>query len=345
MLRPIGLVLLLTVIAAGCAGSRGDKGAAEGSEAPAKTATSESADGKGRSKTGSDKDPAAKTPATATRAGAPEPGTCLEPVTAFMSSGHLMPALVSCDSPHGGEVVAVYDTPAGLDDYPAVTQELRGLDQESAACAGDGKSIGAFGEFAGDNRLKVKGSAASDQAGDAWLVSSLSATLLLPSPSRWEAGEHWVVCAAVLQHSDEALNQYSGSAQGVLKPGDLESVFAWCKRQLDPNDRRSFIVVSCDEPHSHEQVASFSVGDAGDPYPGEEELGSVVGSICPDLVSTATGGRYRDAAKDFDLSWTYPVESTWQSGDRTARCYVVGVENESRGTVGSGTAEVVTNRS
>ncbi|HTO00897.1 MAG TPA: septum formation family protein [Microthrixaceae bacterium] len=336
--RSISLVIAFT-IATSCSGSGSDKGTAEGADGSAKASTSVPEDEKPNSKTDS-----AKSPARETRSGVPKTGSCIEPVTTYMAGGNLMPAIVSCDMPHGGELIAVYDTPKDLDEYPAITQELKGLAQALSDCGGKAGSVGDFGKFAGDNRLKVKGSTADPKI-EAWLVSSLQATLLIPSPSQWEAGERWVACAAILQHSEEALSRYSGSAKGTLLPGELESEFAWCKRQLDPNDGRSFVVVSCDEPHSHEQVASFSVGGSEDLFPGEEALSSLVNSICPDLVSTATGGRFNDSTKDFDLAWTYPVESTWQSGDRTARCYIVGVDQQSTGTLGSGTSKLAPKRS
>ncbi|MGB3409835.1 MAG: septum formation family protein [Microthrixaceae bacterium] len=326
------VLLVVVMIVVACAGSGTDKGTSEDSKSPARS-NSNSAEGDGRSKASSH----------STHAGAPEPGACIEPMTAFMSSGHLMPTLVSCDIPHGGEVVAVYDAPDGMDEYPAATRELKGLDVALKSCIGDGEVEGAFGRFAGDNRLKVtQPSGGAGQPAEAWLVSSLQGGLLVPSPSQWDAGERWVVCAAILQHSDEVLSQYNGSAQGILRPGELAAEFAWCKRQLDRNDSRAFVIVSCDQPHSHEQVASFSVGSAEDPYPGEESLGSLAGSVCPNLISTATGGRSDDAADQFELSWTYPIESSWLDGDRTARCYIVGVNGESSGTVGSGTAKFAT---
>ncbi len=326
------IVLLLVVgITTNCGGSASDQRAGGHSKGPDRP-TSDSTEAEHDSKASLPSD----------RVGAPGPGACIEPVTAYMSSGHLMPTLVSCESPHGGEVVAVYDAPESAADYPATARQLKEFDALLESCTGDGKTIGAFGKFAGDNRLKVTEPSGPDQPKDAWLVSSLQGTLLLPSPSRWNADERWVVCAAVLQHSDEGLSQYSGSARGVLQPGKLGSVFAWCKRQLDQNYNRAFVIVPCDEPHSHEQVASFSVAGADDPYPGEEQLGSLTASVCPNLVSTATGGRFDETSDEFDLSWTYPIESTWLDGDRTARCYIVSANGESSGTVGSGTAKFTT---
>ncbi len=280
-----------------------------------------------------------KSPTPSVESGAPKVGACIEPVTAFMAGGHLMPVLVSCDEPHGGEVIAVYDVPAETVDYPALGQDLLGVDKASDACAGSDGDIGAFGEFAGDNRLQSKDQADKKAPGETWLVSSLEGLLFLPSPSKWEAGERWVACVAILRNSEEALSQYSGTARGAVKPGELSSEFAWCKRQLDPNDSRGFVIVSCDQPHTHEQIASFAVGAPDDPFPGEQELDSLASSVCPGLVSTGTGKRFKGKSDDFTISWTYPVEGTWYNGDRTARCYIMSLGGESTGTVGSGTAK------
>jgi hypothetical protein len=281
---------------------------------------------------------AGSTPAPASAPGVPVAGDCIEPVTPDSAGGPQLPALVPCDDPHGGEIVAVSTLSDGPDAaYPAVTELTDAASDARAACQGTGEGTSEFDEFVGDNRLESP-AAAGSKAGThpAWIVSSLEAVLFVPGPAAWSKGERWAACAAVLRNSSGALAEYQGSAKGLRSPGKLTEAFAWCR--TDEDQTGNYSVVGCDQPHSLEQVASFSVGDDTEAYPGNDPIDVLAGELCPGLASAATAKRSDSASTTkFGLSWTFPREDDWSNGDRTGRCYMRSLEEPTTGSFAAGT--------
>lgn len=274
------------------------------------------------------------TPSRAPSAGRPEVGDCLEPLTTALAQAPQLPELIDCDEPHGGEVIAVDDLDG--DTYPALDPQLSGLRELVDRCVGTGPDdLGAFGAFAGDNRLESP-AVAGERAGtrSAWLVSSLEGALYVPRPGAWLRGERWAACAVVLKNSSTELASYEGSAKGVLVPGKLPPVFGWCRTTGD--DQGDFEIVNCTRPHDREQVASFEVKDAVS-YPGNDQLSALAGRLCPGLATAATAGAYAGTdTPTHGLSWTFPTETSWERGDRTGRCYITSLQGQSTGTFASG---------
>ena len=268
-------------------------------------------------------------------------GDCLEPLTPAQTTAPILPTRVPCDQPHGGEIVAVYpfpDSPGAA--YPAMGQTIVGGDQLSVKCGGDGVNEGDFDRFAGTSRLEVPADVKSTGVTDAWLVSGVQAGVFVPSPSQWAAGHRSYVCAAVLGNSTKVPASYTGSLSGIRQAdGGVPAKFAWCKDQPDAQDSRTFEVVPCDVPHNAEQLASFSYGSSSTTFLGQKSEDDIARALCTKLDSAATHGRSDDLPAGFDVSWTFPVESEWNSGGRIGRCFVVTTTGRSTGTIATGTAK------
>ena len=281
----------------------------------------------------------------ATRAAAaPEAGDCLEPMTQRMASDVRLPAVVACDEPHGGEVVAMFEIPDPGDGvYPGWSGRIEGADEQVRACAGGRGERGALASFLGSTPLTLDDPAVAAGATDAYAVSGLQYAVFLPGTAAWQAGARWMACAAVLSNSLKVPSSYTGSAKGALAtPGKLDVTFSWCKQQ-PPGSRDSFVVVPCSTTHNYEQLAAFSVGADGTDYPGEDALGALSANACPPLSSQATAGASDSLPADLGLGWTYPTESEWASGDRSVRCFAVDEQGDTTGSVSSGSGGATPN--
>lgn len=256
-----------------------------------------------------------------------------------MAAGSRLPDTVPCESPHGGEVVAVYELPGGSDaPYPAAQRTLRGIDDTVARCVGGAEALGDFNSFAGDNRLEVP---ASDRGttgvSEAWAVTGIEAAMYVPGTAGWAAGQRWFVCAAVLNNSLETPAVYDGTLRDARsRRGTLDLAFAWCKTQPDPRDSRDFKSVRCDRPHNFEQLSNFVAGANDAPFPGEAALDQLASRLCGPLSSAATAGRSDRLDAAYGLSWTFPQEPEWAQGERVVRCFAASRDGLTTGTVGSG---------
>lgn len=271
----------------------------------------------------------------------PAVGDCLEPMTQPIAAGNQLPAIVSCDDPHGGEVVSILEIPdPGDGTYPGWGRDLEGADDQVGACRGRGDDPGALGEFLGSTPLQLSDDQIAKGAADAYAVTGVQYAMYIPGPAAWAAGERWLACSAVLSNRLKVPSSYTGTLRGALaKPGELDVQFSWCKQQ-PPDSRDTFTVVPCSEPHNYEQLASYSAGSGDAVYPGDDVLGALAEELCPVVSSEATGKRSDDLPAGIGLGWTYPLEYEWADGDRSVRCFAVTEDGESTGGVGMGTSKI-----
>lgn len=276
--------------------------------------------------------------------GDPTAGDCLEPMTQPIATGHQLPAIVSCDAPHGGEIVAVYTIDAGEEPtYPASSYSLKGVDEQVGRCADNASGAGDFREFVGAREFPLTDAQqTSTGVANAYLVSGIQYAAFVPGPAAWDRGDRWFVCAAVLSNSLARPSVYDGSLRNALaEPGAIAEQFTWCKRQ-ESDQRSDFTAVPCTEAHNYEQIIAFDAGDADAPDPGDAALGEISASLCPPLSSQATAGRSDDLDETLGLGWTYPLPSEWANGERTVRCFIVTLDGElTTGSAALGTAEPV----
>ena len=281
---------------------------------------------------------AGSTPAPASAPGVPVAGDCIEPVTPDSAGGPQLPALVPCDDPHGGEIVAVSTLSDGPDAaYPAVTELTDAAADARAACQGTGEGTSEFDEFVGDNRLESP-AAAGSKAGThpAWIVSSLEAVLFVPGPAAWSKGERWAACAAVLRNSSGALAEYHGQRQGAPLP-----------RQADRGVRLV--------PHRRGPVRQLR-GRRLRPAALARTGGQLqrrgrhrgLSRQRPDrrprrrAVPRARLGRHGEALglrldDEVRTLVDVPREDDWSNGDRTGRCYMRSLEEPTTGSFAAGT--------
>lgn len=267
----------------------------------------------------------------------PKVGECLEAMTPIVAEQLRLPERVSCDEPHGGEVISVSEvTGSGTDGagYPGVGDNSPSVVEAFQSCTG---SPGTFGDFVGSNAMAVPTvSSLGITVEQTWRISSLTAAAFLPGPAAWDRGERWFVCAAVVVSARSALSFYEGTAAEALSPdGPLEEAFGWCKRQNPDAARDEFELVSCADPHNYEQVASADLSVLNGDYPGGDDLESLSSEVCATLINEATGGTWKES-EQFGLGWTFPTEPEWVDGNRTVRCFIVSVEKLTTGSVGSG---------
>lgn len=85
--------------------------------------------------------------------------------------------------------------------------------------------------------------------------------------------------------------------------------------------------VDCGEPHDREAYATptYDVGDSSkdsDAFPGDETLAKFAQGACAEEFGPYVGVDYLDS----ELFFTYltPSARSWQDGDRTVLCFVVG---------------------
>ncbi len=247
----------------------------------------------------------------------PTVGQCLEAMTKSASLSTRLPESVSCQTPHGGEIVAVYQLTAPAEaPYPAGSGSLRGFQADVERCVGTETELGDFGTFVGDNRIPV--SASDTQATgvtQAWSISGVESAVFVPGPASWSGGQRWLVCAAVLNNSNVEAASYSGSVKGIrTEAGGLNEQFGWCKDQPDPARYRQFDAVSCLTKHNYEQLATFAAGATKAVFPGESALDQLAKRLCGPLSSTATGGRSDHPPVDLAMSWTFARSQVGSAG-------------------------------
>lgn len=92
-------------------------------------------------------------------------------------------------------------------------------------------------------------------------------------------------------------------------------------------------IVACTEPHDSEAYASIIMDD-GD-FPGAEAVDSQAQSGCLDAFEGYVGNSY-DNSK-LEISYYYPTEASWGTGDREILCTLYDPAGQSTGSAkGSG---------
>jgi hypothetical protein len=147
-------------------------------------------------------------------------------------------------------------------------------------------------------------------------ASRLREFVYWPSQPAWNAGQRWVLCAAVEIGPDDRPIARTGSLQGVLREG--LGRFQTCS--ATPPSQGKLQVVPCTEPHRGEAVPGVLVlGAPTDPPTSPEKANATADPYCRNQINTYLGSP--TGRSDVRYSWRYPLPESWPNGYTTTVCY------------------------
>lgn len=212
------------------------------------------------------------------------PGTCLTSDT-FTAA--------ACTEPHELEAFAFSELPADFPDrYPTPTSLLPRFEPQC--------------------RAQLPGYVGSPDAD----ASRLREFVYWPSQPAWNAGQRWVLCAAVEIGPDDRPVARTGTLRDALRDG--LGRFQTCT--ATPPSRGTLQVVPCTEPHRGEAVPGvLTLGAPTDPPLDATRANAAADPHCRarinDYLGSATG------RSDVRYSWRYPLPESWPNGYTTAVCF------------------------
>ncbi len=180
--------------------------------------------------------------------------------------------------------------------------------------------------------------------------TDLGTYTLVPALEAWKDGDRTALCLVARYSDSGEIVAVSGSLR-IDAPVELPPIFETVDmgRVEDVSFSRARIeslevgdcvadiavssglnrVVDCHQPHGGEVYALVDLSAAGEDggYPGEAAVGVLSETLCLEEFNAYTG-------REFERSrlWAtnyYPTESGWASGDRTAECFLVAVDENS----------------
>ena len=96
-----------------------------------------------------------------------------------------------------------------------------------------------------------------------------------------------------------------------------------------PSHAKAPTVVDCAKPHENE--AYYSITVEGDSFPGDDLIKSQAATGCETAFSGFVGIDYADTA--LSISFFYPTESSWSTGDREILCVVYDPAGKTTGSL------------
>jgi hypothetical protein len=223
---------------------------------------------------------------------APPDGACriLDPDDVAQPTNDTDP--VPCVEPHTAETFAVGDLPGKFDDADYDDQALGAWTY--ATC-----STG-FKEFLGaDESLAMR--------------TVLSWAWFRPSENAWDEGARWYRCDVIGGgEQSKGYVDLPTTAKGLLlgRPSDEWMVCA------DGDTVAGSVKVPCTEEHSWRAVTTISLGDPGDPYPGDRPAEVTTRKYCSKSV-----GAWLNYPVDYDFGYTWFQKPEWESGNRRSVCW------------------------
>lgn len=235
--------------------------------------------------------PASVDPAQVDAVEAPDLGACRMLAVGDLADPSNATRTVDCLRPHNAQTFAVGSLPADLRD------------------AGyDDASLGAFAfRTCSAGFMTLLGADESTA-----MRSLLTWVWYRPSKAAWDDGARWYRCDVV-----------GGSAQTrslVDLPATIKDLL------VRPDDDwlvcaegatvAGSVKVPCSQPHDWRAVSTIKLGDAGDPYPGDDTSESTTSDFCSKSVGAWLG--YPD---DYDYGYTWFHKAEWDAGNRRSVCW------------------------
>lgn len=147
-------------------------------------------------------------------------------------------------------------------------------------------------------------------------ASRLREFVYWPSRQDWDAGQRWVLCAAVEIGPDDQPVRRVGALRGVLRGGLGQ--FQACS--ADPPSLGVLRVVPCAEPHHGEAVPDVLVlGAPTDPPVTAAQANATADPHCRRAIDAFLGGA--DHKPEVRYSWRYPLTQSWPNGYTSVVCY------------------------
>jgi hypothetical protein len=172
-----------------------------------------------------------------------------------------------------------------------------------------------------DNYWRARAYMAADPFDNHYGVSML---MKVPSPSEWLKGDRTLRCDALAGHSRDSGGPPSttGSLRGVLRRKDSVNV-RLC--------RVGGQAITCDQPHQGEGMSPNVILRPGK-WPGDVGI-AVAAQLACVTVAQHYLGVPPSARPELTVAATVPTQAQWDSGDRSADCWL---QNTS-GTLTTGT--------
>jgi putative regulator of septum formation len=201
-------------------------------------------------------------------------------------------AVVACSEKHTAETYAVGDLPKKYDDAD--------YDDKSLGAWAYNTCSDGFKDFLGADESLV-------------MRTVVSWAWFRPTQAAWDSGARWYRCDVV--GGGEQSRKYVDlpqSAKGLLlgRPKDTWMVCA------DGNTVSGSVKLPCTEPHNWRAVTTISLGNAGDPYPGDRVSEVKTRDFCSKSV-----GAWLNYPVDYDFGYTWFHQAEWDAGNRRSVCW------------------------
>ncbi len=222
----------------------------------------------------------------------PELGACRDLTPGDLAKPSNDDRAVRCDAEHTAETYAVGSLPDGLASADRTDARVEAFAYETCT-----EKLRTF--LGADESLVMR-----TIVGWAWFR---------PDQTAWEKGARWYRCDAVGGGPDQdGLVPLPTTAKGLLlgKPADRWLV---CGSGPAVDTARK---VPCSWPHTWRAATTIKLGNAGDPYPGDEVVQLRTRDFCEHSVDAFLG--YPD---DFDFAFTWFEEPEWEAGNRRSVCW------------------------
>ncbi|WP_395692837.1 septum formation family protein [Nocardioides sp.] len=223
---------------------------------------------------------------------APALGACrvLEPADVAQDSNDS--DVVDCTADHTAETYAVGELPDRFDDADRDDRDVGAWAYETCSAA--------FADFLGADESLV-------------MRTVVSWAWFRPSKAAWDEGARWYRCDVV--GGGEQSKEYVDlptTAKGLLlgRPKD-----AWLVCADGPTVAGS-VKVPCSQPHQWRAVTTISLGDEGDPYPGDRVVEVTTRDFCSKSV-----GAWLNYPVDYDYGYTWFHQAEWDAGNRRSVCW------------------------
>jgi hypothetical protein len=242
--------------------------------------------------------------------------------------GTAVAAVTACDQPHDAEVFAVHDIAADHPTWPGVRAII---DTAEARCTADPDAIA--GDPGNHSFLWIHPLRRTWEQGDRTVLC----LIVHEGEGEWDAPSG-LVPSATVPSTTTAAPTTTSAPSGTRVPVGAREMFS-----LDEVDRvgmcvyrapalpgqadldRRFFDVDCSAPHQAEMYHRFTIERApGSPYPGDETIQAQADPVCELTFAAYVGLPYESSRLRF--VYFYPSAETWDDGDRSVVCFLVGTE-------------------
>ena len=175
---------------------------------------------------------------------------------------------------------------------------------------------------------------AVDYLGDDYHLGMLRLTLVMSSPAAWAGGARWYRCD--ITRFTDALADTVDLGGGSVKDGPrgAHTMALTCYNDTaQDNQSVQEHAITCDQPHNAELAGMFTAPDIS--WPSDEKAREDLAfKGCEPVVAGYLGfAGGHDNSTYLGYAISFFDEGQWTLGDRTIRCSVIGLKNDSPNNV------------